>query len=514
VLARLWQNSRGMKYCASISFLLCLAVASAAFSAEPDAAAKENEAGLALHKKKKFGPALLRFQKAAELDPDKHIAHFNAACAASRAGQLDVAREHAERWLEVAPERAVTLLHDPDLERLRADEAWVKGLRARLRPGGSSVRPLVFEWREESGDLFTVGEDGLDRRPLAADPALREHDPRFSPDGKRLYYRATPELDLNRHYLDPGSSYRRFGRDGDELRVMSFPDGTPTTVATRVQHYRVLESHILLVDAPEGMRPRIRQVPVGQGKPETLATLHERSVAWCYAHDTDGSLVVASGVPDKWGRGLNLEVARWRGGEKAILVKRADPKRGKARIHDIQICALHDGVMELGNARVTLGSDAATVEVDGGLAYGQGAYNRRRRDSRGSHAKGAAFLTVDGTVFEVSRRKGPKRWAASPLMWTQTNGMSEDWWFTTRVVRWDTDGTSQTLTPRDVRYGDYGPQVSADGKQVAFTRLRAQATPWIVVADADGGSARLVAPGQYAIWGAPTTVETPGAALW
>ena len=504
-----------MKYCTAAALVVSLALCSPAFAGDPGAASKENEAGLSLHKKKKFAAALARFQKAAELDPDKHIAHFNAACAASRADKLDVARKHAERWLELAPERAVQLLHDPDLEKLRADESWMAALRAKLRPAGATVRPIVFEWREASGDLFTVGEDGLDRRPLAADPKLREHDPKFSADGSQLYYRATSNLDLNRHYLDPGSSFRRFGRDDDELRVMAFPDGTSRVLADRVQDYRILTDHVLLVDAPEGMRPRVRRVPLGAGKAVTLATMHERSLAWCYAEEADGSLVVASGVPDKWGRGINLEVSRWRQGEKEILVARAEPKKGQGRIHDIQICALHDGVMELGNARVRLGSDVVSIEVDGNLGYGQGAYNRRRRDSRGDHVGGTSFLTVDGTTFETGRRAGPKNWAASPLMWTQTDGMAEDsWWYGTRVVRWDADGGREVLTPSNVRFGDYGPAASPDGELIAFTRLRSPSSPWIVIADRSGENARLVAPGQYAVWGAPTTVQSPGAALW
>ena len=497
-----------MKY-ALIILLLSLA-ATTAWAGDVPAADKENEAGLALHKKKKYAAALARFQKAAQLDPDKHIAQLNAACAASLDGQIDVAKRHAEAWLRGAPQGAAKLLYDPDLANLRADAAWFMQLRERLRPAGTQVRPLVFEWREKSGDLWMVGEDGLDRREVAADPAWREHDAQFSPDGKRLYYRATRNPDLNRHYLDPGKSYRRFGRDDDELRVMDFPNGRSVVLALHVQSYRVAADQILFVDV-DGDKPRVRRQRTDQGKPETVATLEPASVAWCYATEGDGGLVVASGVPDKWGRGINLEVSRWNGGQRQVLMPRTAPRKGQRRLYDIQACALRDGVMELGGARLTITADAATIDVPVGMAYGQGAYDRRRRDSRGAVGAQATYVTVDGPVADVSQRRGPARWAASPLMWVQTNGMSDDWWYATRIVRWDRDGSTTTLTPDDVRFGDYGPAVSPDGS-LAFTRLRGD-EPWIVVSDPDGSS-RLVAPGQYAVWGTAASIQKPGASLW
>lgn len=511
MVARVWHNESAMKYLLTILCIVCLP--GLAWAADPTAASEENAAGLAKHKKKKYAAALGHFQKAVELDPDKHIAHFNAACAASRAGKLDVAKEHAAAWIRLEPGKAANLLYDEDLARLRKDKAWLEALRSELRPVGAVVRPIVFEWREKSWDLWTVGEDGLDRRPLAADPRWREHDAKFSVDGNKLFYRATQNLDLARHYLDPGQSRRRFGRDDDELRVMEFPAGEPVVLARNVQHYRVHEDHVLYIEAPEGMRPRVKKRGLGQGNAETLATMHERSVAWCYAEDADGSLVVASGLPDKWGRGVNVEVTRWTAGEKQVLLERAQPKRGQARFYDFQVCALHDGVMDIGSARVHLTADSAKIEVRGELSFGKGAYNRRRRDSRGASTAKATYVTADAAVFEVARRAPPRRWAASPLMWDQGNGMSEDWWHATRLVRWSRDGTLTELTPKDVRYGDYGPSVAPDGA-VAFTRLRRRESPWIVVTDGKGENARLVAPGQYPVWGTAASVREAGASLW
>lgn len=69
-----------------------------------DQAAAHNALGLALYQQNGFDAALAAFERAIALSPDRPDYHLNAALAADEADQIDVARQHLERFKALAPD--------------------------------------------------------------------------------------------------------------------------------------------------------------------------------------------------------------------------------------------------------------------------------------------------------------------------------------------------------------------------------------------------------------------------
>lgn len=485
------------------------------------AAQKENREGLKLHRRKQHAEARARFEKAAELDPTYSIALFNAACAASLGGDLPAARAHVGAYLEAEPGDEARVLHDPDLEALRGEPGFLELLRRRVRPPGARVGSLVVERRQDGGDLFVISEDGLDERPLAADPGAREYRASVTADGARVVYLWSPfdaapvvprqmgEGHPQRDWSDLRQQGRLYERRWDhELRSIPAAGGAATTLARRVHGYRLAEDGrtVLVVDEPSEGTYRVSAIPAAGGEARPLAEVPEASV-WCPALLPDGTLVVASGTPHPWVSSLKIQVARYRGGAEEVLVQGKRGRGSDPEVPDFPVCALSaDGAeLHLGQVRALLGP-SPRLEHLGGVDLGTGAYNFRNMGSRGEVLAGPParlFLTVVGAQHqdeEGYEGSGRALWQTDPLGFTNDNGMGPPWWADTRIVELSWDGSERRELPVDEGVSQYGPSVTADGTRLALTELRPGADPWIVVTDRTGERRRRVAPGQYPIW--------------
>jgi hypothetical protein len=431
------------------------------------------------------------------------------------------ARAHIDAYLTAEPAQTGRVLRDPDLETLRADATWMAALRARIRPAGRTVRSLVFERRESGGDLFTIAEDGLDERPLAADPDWREYRASMSGDGERVVYLASrfskrrvlprnlgdgnPQRDWS-DLREHGRLYPR--RIDHELRSVPFGGGAHVVLAEDVHAYRIDQDGrtVLFVDEPERNRLRLASVPITGGSATAIGELGADASAWCFAREPGGTVIVAEGIPDDWSPSLRVRVRRFGpGGAVTELLAPRRPRPSEPRMPDFETCHLSENQLHLGLARVVL-APSPSLEYVPGAAMGWGAYNFRRMGERGGVAPGArpaVYLTVvgDGEEPNVDEElpPGPPPWQVSPLAWDNSNGMSSPWRYATRIARVSWDGTGLRMLSSG-RAQEYGPSVSRDGRSIAFTRVVPRGEPWIVVSDPAGGAPRPVVPGQYPIW--------------
>ena len=159
-----------------------------------DEARELNSEGVRLHGRRNYTESLARFERAVALNPNYGIARFNAACAAARLDDVDGARAHAEAFLLLAPGSAGKLLHDEDLHALRSAPGFDAWLTEKVRSSDGAVRSLVFERREDGGDLFVIAEDGLGERALANDSEWREYRAAITEDGTTVVLRRSREM--------------------------------------------------------------------------------------------------------------------------------------------------------------------------------------------------------------------------------------------------------------------------------------------------------------------------------
>jgi hypothetical protein len=95
--------------------------APASATRDPEAAKAANTRGMQLHTAKKYKEAMAEFEKAIAADDSFVLAHYNLACAASRAEDKDVASKEmswiasAAAWDDVAANAAKKAPTDPDL---------------------------------------------------------------------------------------------------------------------------------------------------------------------------------------------------------------------------------------------------------------------------------------------------------------------------------------------------------------------------------------------------------------
>jgi len=408
-------------------------------------------------------------------------------------------------------------LHDPDLALIRQDKTWLAGIRLRVRPNGTEVRPIVFERRDTGADLYIASEDGLDIRALAADPNLREHDAAFSASGKYVVFLAGKKNYENSVFYD----FKQGGgqilhEPDDELRSVSLSTGKQIVLGWRVHHYQLSEDgkSVLFVDRPADKRKkngflRVRKVPVGGGEPTTLAEIDVSAAVWCIVEKDDG-IVVVEGLPHPgWLTGLGLRVTGYVGKTKTEIMKAVKTRPADPKIFDFPACMLRPDktTIDLGNAVIHLGDSPALERFDG-LAFGEGAYIDRRKGERAGtlHTDPPElFITVDGDAISDEEYDGtvfPALWKVSSLSVPISNGMGPDCFFRTKIRRVYEDGRQMQTLTGDKVFSEYGPAVSKQNDRLAFTRLASKTgTPWIYTADLDGKNEYPVAPGQYPTWG-------------
>ncbi len=486
-------------------------------------AQRENAQGLRAHRRGDFAAARARFEKAVALDVTLTIARFNAACAAARQGETAAARAHVAEYLRVVPAELPRVLHDSDLASLRRDAAWLRALETQARAGRRTVRSLLVERRETGGDLFVVDEDGFGERPFAADPGWREWRPSVTADGGTVVYLASrfedrpvlPRRMGEGHPQRDWSDVRQQGRlyqtrFDHELRAAPWAGGAHRVLATRVHWYRLDPDGrtVLFVDEPTAGQFRVASIPAAGGPVTTLADTRAAS-AWCAARTPSGGLVLAEGFANDWTPTLRIAVSRIEAGRRSELLAPRRPGPRDPVVPDFELCELGASGQELhlGAVRVVLGATPRIERVPG-VEMGSGAYNFRHVGERGSAGRdGAVYLTVVGRERTIGyddesgapTRTPPPLWSVSPLSWTNSNGMSDDWWYPTRVVRVAPGGAAPAVLSTAASHVDYAPAVSPDGTTVALTTVRTRG-PWIVLVDPVGGGRRAVAPGQFAVW--------------
>jgi hypothetical protein len=139
---------------------------------------------LAAHERGEHETSLAGFERALERSPGYAVARFNAACAHSRLGRVDRARDEVRALLCAdLPTFAPRVLADPDLEALRASAdlaGFVDSLRARYEAAMREGVPLVA-YREEPFDMAyggpTTAQAGVwihaERRFVPLGPSIR-----------------------------------------------------------------------------------------------------------------------------------------------------------------------------------------------------------------------------------------------------------------------------------------------------------------------------------------------------
>lgn len=101
--------------------------APASATRDPEAAKAANTRGMQLHTAKKYKEAMAEFEKAIAADDSFVLAHYNLACAASRAEDQAVASKQLEwvasaaLWDKFAAQAAAKAATDPDLEWMRSN---------------------------------------------------------------------------------------------------------------------------------------------------------------------------------------------------------------------------------------------------------------------------------------------------------------------------------------------------------------------------------------------------------
>jgi hypothetical protein len=471
--------------------------------AQPDvAAAREaNREGLREHQRERYESAQELFARAVELDPSSAMARFNLACATAKLGDLPGAAEHVAEYVRMAPDQAVRVLHDADLEDLWKDDALLAALRAQIRPAGSEVREIVFERREE-GDLWAVTHDGLDVLQLT-DTELHEMDVRFAMDGRYLVFRTLEGLVPTRVYYMLDRALPNL-----QLRVMEYPAGPQRTVDEGVYEYRLLgDGRTLLYPktVPPSQRrgraelPRdLRRADVEGGEPVTLGPVGFGRL--CYGLAPDGSAVVAEGRSVGWGT-LSLTVARLVDGERTVLFER--PPHTYRELRAFTRCALsEDGE--------TLDLGPVIVRLDGEV----------RAEPASVNQLAGLYVTLPEQTYEECEwgsgegRTPPPEWAVSPMSWTESPGESDCIWFATTHVHRYHDGTLERVSGERA-YIEYAPALAPAGDLLVRTRLRSRTSrPWLILSDPSGGAERPVAPGQFAVWSPHVhTVREAGAPI-
>ncbi|MEM9192845.1 MAG: hypothetical protein AAGF12_26965, partial [Myxococcota bacterium] len=449
-------------------------------SDEDQARAQElNRDGLRAHSRRNYTESLAKFVAAAEADPNLDHARFNAACAATRGGDLAAAREHLETFLRIAPGSVSRIFHDSDLDALRASEGFDAWLEAHMPEIEGAVRSIVFERRENGGDLYVVDETGFGERPLAVENDWREFRASVTTDGATVVYlasrfgREVPARQLGdghpqRNWSDLDQQGRLYPHvRHHELRAIPFVGGAPRTVARRVHSYRLDGDDVLFVHETEGGDFELRSAKVEGGDEVRLAEL-EDAATWCYARRRDGSVLVAEGRQHQNASALVVSLSEYRDENRRELMPANSLAMDDPRVPDFQLCALSEDEtqLHLGVMRITL-TPRPRLRFLADLELGNGAYNFRRVGSQGFVDGDTLFLTV------VGRDRGNEEyvpeapfqlWQTSPLSWLNDNGMSGPWWYETQIVRTDWAGQEKlTLSPPRGAF-EYAPAVRPDGE--------------------------------------------------
>jgi len=463
----------------------CVQPATALAQEPAEQAREENRLGLAAHARENFEEARRRFEHAVQLDPTLHVARFNAACAAARQGDVDAAVAHAVQYVRDQPTQATRVLHDADLTVLWQDEARLRGLREHMRPVGARVREILFE-RRDIGELFVIGDDGLDERQLTRTPDRREHDAQFVLDGARLLFeaRSTTGEDPRSPNFSEDYFTARYRQD-EQLASMSYPAGEITLLGEYVQWHQLAADgrSVLFVDQPtRNGSHRLRRVEVTGGEAETLGEIDGDVNQFCAVLEPAGTVLLATGQSPGWGS-TALRVVRYADGTGSEVYRQPNRVAADRRFDGISRCALSaDGTsLDLGHGIVHLGDTARLQPRPDGPAA-DGYYTR-------------------GIPTAPERQAPPARWKVSRMSYGNDWGMADfEDWSRTAIFRRTGGGEPVQLT-REGMYLEYGPALSSDGEALAFTRLRSRTSdPWIIVSRPGGTSEHPVVPGQFPVF--------------
>lgn len=158
---------------------------------DPEAAKAANSRGMQLHTAKKYKEAMAEFEKAIAADDSFVLAHYNLACAASRAQEADVAEREltwvnsAGSWNDAAAAATKKAPTDPDL-------AWFFGqgegqMASFLQKG----EPIVVDLADVGGNRTEPAVAPDAAKALAAAPG--KHDDQCDPaDQKQAHVHAVP----------------------------------------------------------------------------------------------------------------------------------------------------------------------------------------------------------------------------------------------------------------------------------------------------------------------------------